>query len=102
MSAATKHGSPILRKILIFTNVRKKKKNEPTNDGGNFKNYIKILGPCSKPTGSAVLGNHIILKLPSDSHPQSRLRALAHNRNKVSPHGQGYKMPSSFLYSRPP
>lgn len=42
---------------------------------------LKISGPYS-----VVLGNHITIKLPHDSHIQSLLKILAHKRDKVSLH----------------
>ena len=42
---------------------------------------LKISGPYS-----VVLGNHITIKLPYDSHIQSLLKILAHKRDKVSLH----------------
>ena len=42
---------------------------------------LKISGPYS-----VVLGNHITIKLPHDSHIPSLLKILAHKRDKVSLH----------------
>lgn len=71
-------GVTYLRKILTFVNAREKK-NLPVTE--KILKTLKISGPYS-----VVLGNHITIKLPHDSHIPSLLKILAHKRDKVSLH----------------
>ena len=71
-------GATYLRKILTFVNARGKK-NLPVTE--KILKTLKISDPYS-----VVLGNHITIKLPHDSHIPSLLKVLAYKRNKVSLH----------------